>query len=352
VKRFPLFGDEIHKIYKILNNNKVMANKTKYGVISDIHNNLGVVSKAIDTLKNAGVDKLLVNGDIGQMQASLDASQGYVKFVLDTIGKSGLEAYIQPGSHETFLAFDLAMKDCSSKYSNLINAIEVPFVDFNNHHLAFIPGSDWNAGGEYNIGNSELNTGTYIKTNNGLEKFSDLDQYVDLSKKGIAKGFLHYQNMNDLRKQISNPDKTIVVCHVPRKFDNIEKCVDMAYFAERPDGSLLPGIAVENLIRQQVGNVSDDEIRKIAKQNDFMLKRENRGNEDLKNLYLELGLKKAVSGHFHESGHRANDGNGNHVPQNTFVNELYWNSGHLDMGQTGILTVGDGKVSYRNINFK
>lgn len=79
------------------------------------------------------------------------------------------------------------------------------------------------------------------------------------------------------------------------------------------------------------------------------IKKENSGNEALRDLYEELGIKKAVSGHFHESGHRACDKNGNHVPENTLVEELFWNSGHLDVGQTGILTVNDNKVSYRNL---
>jgi hypothetical protein len=69
-------------------------------------------------------------------------------------------------------------------------------------------------------------------------------------------------------------------------------------------------------------------------------------------LKEELGINKAVSGHFHESGHRANDTCGNHVSEGNLVTDLFWNSGHLDAGQTGILTVGDGKVSYRNIRLE
>ena len=69
----------------------------------------------------------------------------------------------------------------------------------------------------------------------------------------------------------------------------------------------------------------------------------------MKSIYEELGIRKAVSGHFHESGHRANDRNGNHVQEGTNVNELFWNSGYLDAGQTGILTIRGDEVSYQNI---
>jgi len=48
----------------------------------------------------------------------------------------------------------------------------------------------------------------------------------------------------------------------------------------------------------------------------------------------------------------SNDSYGNHVPEGNLVTDLFWNSGHLDAGQTGILTVGDGKVGYRNIRLE
>ena len=69
-------------------------------------------------------------------------------------------------------------------------------------------------------------------------------------------------------------------------------------------------------------------------------------------MYEKLGIRKAVSGHFHESSHRANDRNSKHVFENTFVEELFWNSGCLDIGQCGILTVKDNKVSYRNVRLQ
>ena len=75
-----------------------------------------------------------------------------------------------------------------------------------------------------------------------------------------------------------------------------------------------------------------------------------RGKEDLKNLYEELGITKSVTGHFHESGHRANDSSGNHVKEGDVVKELFWNSGCLDNGQMGILIVKGSEVSYRNLN--
>ena len=63
-------------------------------------------------------------------------------------------------------------------------------------------------------------------------------------------------------------------------------------------------------------------------------------------------ITKAVSGHFHESGHRAHDGEVNKVQEGQLVDELYWNTGELDLGQTGILTVEGNKVSYQNVQLQ
>ena len=48
--------------------------ETKYGIISDIHGNPNVVIPTIDILKTKGVDRLLVNGDIGHLDGDLRES--------------------------------------------------------------------------------------------------------------------------------------------------------------------------------------------------------------------------------------------------------------------------------------
>ena len=72
----------------------------------------------------------------------------------------------------------------------------------------------------------------------------------------------------------------------------------------------------------------------------------------MRDVYEELGINKAVSGHFHEASHRANDSYGNHVEEGKKVTDLFWNSGHLDIGHTGILTVDGEQASYQNIDLK
>lgn len=326
-----------------------MTNETHYGVISDVHQDPRIVPASIEVLKKLGAEKLLINGDIGNQQRTLEDSQNYVAFILDSIGKSGLESYVQPGSHETLLAFGPVMDAFADKYSNLVDATKVPKAEQKGHSLIFLPGSDFLCGGEYQIGNHEqIPSGRYIQTQKGLMQFEEFGQYVGAIQQGVAQGAMQYSNMNDLRKLVNDPDKSIVVCHVPRKFDNLEYAVDMAEFGEATEKFNLNGNDVEQdsvfplPVAQQI----------VQAGYPVEIRQENRGNKDLKALYEELGINKAVSGHFHESGHRANDTYGNHVSEGNLVTDLFWNSGHLDAGQTGILTVGDGKVSYRNIRLE
>lgn len=322
--------------------------KVKYGVISDIHSDPRIVSLAIDTLKSEGAEKLLVNGDIGTQQRTLEDSQNYVAFILNSIGKSDLEAFVQPGSHETLLAFGPVLDHFSEKYSNIFDATKNKKVEQEGHHLVFLPGSDFLCGGEYQIGNNEIPSGRFIQTEKGLLKFEDFNQYLSAIQQGISQGAMQYANMGDLRRLITHPEKTIVVCHIPRKFSNLETAVDVAQFGEASEDFTLQGDEVKK------GSVFPLPVaQKIVKEGyPVAIKQENRGNEDLKSLYKELGITKAVSGHFHESGHRANDGLGNPVSEKDLVTELFWNSGYLDAGQTGILTVIGNRVSYQNINLQ
>ena len=46
-------------------------------------------------------------------------------------------------------------------------------------------------------------------------------------------------NTTNFNKLISDPEKTVVFSHIPRKFDNIDEAVDMAYFGEDKDERIM-----------------------------------------------------------------------------------------------------------------
>ncbi len=305
--------------------------ETKYGIISDIHriHPNGVVA-AMSALNAKGAQKIILNGDITGDQFQDLGEDDYLGHMLTGAGRSGLEVYIQPGSHEKVDLFEPVINALVSKYENLVYAAQNPKLETPDHHLVFLPGSDWMAGDAtgkgYQFHNESLKTGFY-KTDTGVQRMI---------------------NIQDLRRYVTDPQKTIVICHVPRKFDSPDTCVDMAYFGEAQrafrlgdniveEGSVFPGPVGERLVK------AGAPVR---------MKTENRGNEDLRTLYEDLGITKAVTGHFHESVHRANDRNGRRVREGVLVNELFWNASYMDGMKAGILTVRDGKVAYENVEFK
>jgi len=325
-----------------------MTKETKYGVISDLHGDPKIVPLAIEVLKKQGAEKLLVNGDICDRQERLEDSQGYTAFVLDSIGKSGLESFVQPGSHETLLGYSPVIEYFSEEYDNIFDCQRISQVSNNGHQLVFLPGSDFLCGGEYQIGNGEIPSGRYIQTKKGLMQFKEFGQYVGAIQQGITRGAVQYSNMNDIKELVKEPEKTIVVSHVPRKFNNLKNAVDVAEFGQviidfELNGNKIPKNSVFPL-------QSAEQFKKLGYP--VEIKKENRGNEDLKNLYDKLGITKAVSGHFHESGHRANDSYGDKIQEGTYTDNLFWNSGCLSFGQTGILTASDNKVKYQNIDLR
>ncbi|RME54373.1 hypothetical protein D6777_04035 [Candidatus Woesearchaeota archaeon] len=316
-----------------------------YGIISDVHADPRIAEVAIGVLKHLGAERLILNGDIGEMQPSLEASQAYIATILESAAKSNLQTYVQPGSHETVGFYLPVVEFFSEKFSNITNVLEEQVHD----ELIFLPGSDFVTTGEFRLGN-EIPTGLYIPTENGVVPY-DQELHQQFLENGMFNGLVYFSNIEDVKPKVKDPEKSLVVCHVPRKFDKLEGAVDKAYFAES-DRGILPGVIVETMIRNQYGDVNYVDLRIIAASNGFSLKEENRGNEELRDLFNELGLRKAVNGHFHESGHNAHDGNVVKVNENEFVDELYWNSGQLDTGHCGLIRVNDGKVAYQNVKLQ
>ena len=311
-----------------------------YGIISDIHEaDPRLVVAAFAVLKNLGAQKLILNGDlIGDRFPQLNA-QEYATIVLQAAAKTGLEVFAQGGSHEEITSFEPVLKAASSHFGNLHDVSDSPKVEADDHHLIFLPGSDWSpvnpAHGLYLLSRSEKDKTGFYETETGPIRLT---------------------NLNDVLKYTTQPEKTIVVCHVPRRFDSIKTGVDMAYFAEKADKSIMPGVVLETMICRQLHRtretISQEEFQRIAVQNGYTFKRENRGNIDLRDVYQEAGITKTVSGHFHESAHRAHDEMGKPIPEGKFENELHWMASYLDERKVGLLNVRDGAVAYRNVDLR
>jgi Icc-related predicted phosphoesterase len=304
-----------------------------YGIISDIHSKRpDLAGQAAQILKEKGAQALILNGDLVGDRFPGMGEQEFVSRALQYCAQTGLPIYAHAGSHEDVPQFEPVIQTLAAQIPNIIDVSKDPKIELGDHHLIFLPGSDWHAGraaqNGYSLALSEMETGIY-NTENGPV--------------GVT-------NISDLRTLVTDPAKTILITHIPRKFDNIETGVDMAYFAERANGDLSPGIMIEGMIRQQFGDIDEVKLNLIAAQNGFTFKRENRGNQDLADIMEEVGITKNITGHFHESIQRAHNLQCNPLAQGNFGSELFWNASYLDEGMVGLLHVNGTQVAYENID--
>jgi Icc-related predicted phosphoesterase len=335
----------------------------KYGILGDSHHDLQYLRRAINVLRNHNVDAVLIHGDILEPKKGLQATMNHSLMVLDELaalnseiylGPKNANIYIQPGSHEPVALFDYMLKLYSGKYPNIINSLDEKYIRNKDHDIVFLPGSDTVAGGQHLLGN-DVKTDRYMvkgKKTVKLEKFESIEKYNEKKDKGQVYAVINKQNMNDLKKRVKDPDKTVIISHVPPRFESLDTAIDVTFFAEGKDGSIMPGTYVAKMLQDRYGSLNFAQMQKIVQAEGYTLKIENRGNEDLRDLYKKLGINKAVSGHFHESTHRANNWKNKHVKEDKWTTELFWNAGHLDEGHFGILDVKGNKVKYHNVKLK
>lgn len=302
----------------------------------------------------------MINGDIGNHHTyNRELNTDNIHYVFLKLKDSGLLTYFQPGSHESIEYYGDYVQHFSKRYASKIFdvlTLNDPIV-FGDYNLVFLPGSETTSNGDYLL-NCKDSDGNFLKTGYWIET-TDRKMYEislgDLISKRIrnvdkVKRFFHNKNSYDLLKTVTKPEKTIVICHDPRRFDNLETCVDYADFGQATESFELYENGRKLAITK--GAIFPYELA-LGYSNlghPIEVKHENRGSLVLKDVFDELGIKFAISDHFHESGHKANDLNGKSVLQNTPLNELFWNPGSLSSGQVGILKIHYGNVSYQNYN--
>ena len=334
--------------------------KTKYGFLSDMHRvSADVPTIAAKVLKEQGADALIYNGDLVGDQLGVN-KQTYFAVILEAGLKTGLPVFVQPGSHEEVRDVVPVISDLSSKYSNLVSALRDPKHEAKGHHVVFLPGSDFRAGGQFALDSFDKRT-SGMHYNYVMRKHSEIEPIEGEQLRKVmdhpeaSKALLHFTDIDTLDTLVTDPGKTIVVCHVPRKFDSVEHGVDHGGRRVLLEGSgLMPGIMVESQIRQQVPNATSEQLQQIANANGFVFKRENRGNGELTAAYARNGITKATTGHFHESVHRATGASGNPLAESTPSKEHFWMASYMDEGLVGMLTVDNdtAEVSHKNINLR
>jgi hypothetical protein len=148
--------------------------QTTYGIVSGAHRAPFNAILAIYALADKGVDAIILNGDIGDVQYRVqgrdqvfdrNATQRFTQMILHAAVMTGLPVYVQPGSHERIDSYGYVVDELAKECPNLINVLEPDngLILKGDHQLLFLPGSDVRAGGEYGFHvDEERQTGRYF----------------------------------------------------------------------------------------------------------------------------------------------------------------------------------------------
>jgi len=318
-----------------------------YGIISDISDSSSV-KDALRVLQRLGAERLILNGGVSILTNNSDINQSFIAEILDTVGKTGLETYVQPGAFATVQSYIPVINHFQKKHPNLFHPIYDRVIDCGDHHLLFIPGSDVDDAGDFIFGSNEFaRTGFYIKTDDGLV-WQDSNQEKRARELGKFRGHLHYSNLNDF-VNLSEPEKTVAFCNVPRRFNSPINGVDGIYYGRKHDGQIVSGEIVEQLIKKSYDELSIQEFAVLNEKLGMTLHRENKGNTDLEQFFTKNGITKAISAHFPDAAHRAHDSSSQPIKSGELVDNLFWNTGQLATGKAGLLEVKENRVAYRNV---
>jgi UDP-2,3-diacylglucosamine pyrophosphatase LpxH len=311
----------------------------KYGIISDTHRAPQYVPILANALKSNGVDALVLNGDLGE-------SIQHIAFTIMSAAKTGLPVYVQPGSHEEAADYITVMHEVAKQHPNVIDCLKNPKIEHNDHHAVFLPGSDWTSGGDFYL-RAKQETGIYVRAVNGLRKATEIEAVVYAQHPNARRALSSITRIDDLDNLVTDAERTVVFCHIPARFNGIGNCVDMAYFAENERG-VVPAAALNEMMRAR-GITSPIGAAQKAQEMGYESKRENRGNEYLGAAYQRNGVTKIVTGHFHESAHRAHTMEGKDVAQAQLYKSLAFMASYADQGKAGIITVKDDKMAYERL---
>lgn len=280
----------------------------KIGIFSDIHQYPSNIVEALRFFIEEKVDFLIGAGDVSDSYRALE-------HVIKNLAAARLPSILIPGSHETVDDWYKAFK---SVPQHIINGLGQRKLSLDNFDLILLPGSEYTSGGDFTL------------TEQGDSRFEE----------GVYK-----TSVNDLERLVTQPEKTIIVCHNPPKFKT-ERGVDYAFFSDNKN-HVLPGYHA--LFYNQI----------LGENESYKTKRENRGYQPLTEKIKAVfpGKKeKVITAHFHEATHKATNREEKPVPENTWTENLYHLASNLDLDRVGVWeTRIQGnvlEVKYRNINLE
>lgn len=286
-----------------------MMTDIKIGVVTDSHS--GKFDNDISiSLKDKSVDCIVFLGDVpSNMNASKKEQYEEIKKTLLIYDQLNIPIFWIPGNYEDYVSYKKAFQDLDLKNIRDVSTIENS-IHFKGFDLVFLPGSPVYTRG-FHI-NNDKKTAIYE----------------------IEDGFMYNFNLNDLKKIILIPEKTILFSHHPCKIEG-NNSIDLAIHANY-NGQRVVGPYAHELIKE----------RKASS----ILSHE--GSTELTKVIKELNISKFISGDIHEAKAIC-DIDGNKIKQGSFSEKLFVNPGAAKDGHFGILILReDNKASFEFLSIE
>lgn len=123
--------------YKLTFLDKSAGDSASFGVLSSINEdtpaNLFNLKRYIDWFKQNKVDAIVVDGDTGDSEASIEHS-------LTVVAESGLPVFVEIGNHECKSDYNDAILQVQKKFENVVDLGKVRYVDMDHADLISLPG--------------------------------------------------------------------------------------------------------------------------------------------------------------------------------------------------------------------
>lgn len=304
----------------------------KLGVTADLHGNLRLAKKFAYFFKKSDVDAVVIAGDL---PGHANEKKTLTK-ILKVFSKCRKKVFVMPGSHESVKIYERVLK----KFKNIVDCSKNKNwkIKIEDYDVVFLPGSDW-LGAE--------DAGFVLKDSRNIFKGKTRRQISKYYGTEVRLFYIH-----ELKKLIKNPKKTILITHIPPRF-NKKSAIDVAKFGKAVGKFKIKATDKEkfkDLIKFWQGFYKEhvfalSEAQRLKKKGYPMsIIEDNRGNKVLKSMIRKLKIKKLVCAHIHESGGRANDLRGNPITQNKWTPELFYNCS----GRAGIVEFEGNLARYRN----
>lgn len=268
------------------------------GIIGDPHGLFDKASKAAQELKANGVDEIFLIGDLAlntELRYGIKNNislEEQVYHVLIEVAKTKLPIFVIPGNHETKESYQNAIEKARDSYSNIIDMTKYKVFEKGSLDFIFLPG--------YQV----------IESKN--RRFIPKEGYYASTEMMCDIGRIAYD--------LNVKNNTVVLVTHGSPFTG----------AVRGPGTTYDG--------RDIGDKVISEIMNNA------------------------GIKFSVSGHIHEAGGNGATLNGKSVGENELSDELHLNAGTLETwknidgntheGMAAILTIKEGKASYRMIKIE